>query len=389
MWRPDEVVPQHKRRAVALWTILIGGIIFYSSYLLYKAVRKRENPDSSIELSNTVFEYPDIWVCLYAGYGCDEWELEEECMTSATANMTGWGNSSAVFYPGGDYEQEIPVEGKLTPDNGWCVEFETSTITPFLGQERDASLYLDYLLLDMYWYPGGLEADSSTCVVEGWKTHNEWMYVFLNDPDSGQVSTGIQVPYSCITNVSSSHSFTYVGIGVTTEDKLDEAPVVNNKALSVSTATTKDEVNPDIVKPYAQLSLQFQQEPNSLEIITEVDPLDLAEMFGNVGGFWDLLMIMWPIFFVAASRQDPHLKPRNFKKSVAKGIEGLRIGEDKHSGARDDFNSSHHVEERPYWEHEGKKVMSIAVLAEVALAHAREPEALLGIYCRRFPASRD
>ncbi|CAN0042249.1 unnamed protein product [Ectocarpus fasciculatus] len=116
MWRPDEVVPQHKRRAVALWTILIGGIIFYSSYLLYKAVRKRENPDSSIELSNTVFEYPDIWVCLYAGYGCDEWELEEECMTSATANMTGWGNSSAVFYPGGDYEQEIPVEGKLTPD---------------------------------------------------------------------------------------------------------------------------------------------------------------------------------------------------------------------------------------------------------------------------------
>ncbi|CAM9202476.1 unnamed protein product [Ectocarpus sp. 8 AP-2014] len=171
MWRPDEVVPQHKRRAVALWTILIGGIIFYSSYLLYKAVRKRENPDASIELSNTVFEYPDIWVCLYVNYGCDEWELENECMTSAAANMTGWGNSSAVYYPDGEYEQEIHVEGRETPDNGWCLEYQTSNITRFLGQERNASYYLDYLLLDMYWYPGGLEADSTTCVVEGWKTH--------------------------------------------------------------------------------------------------------------------------------------------------------------------------------------------------------------------------
>lgn len=37
----------------------------------------------------------------------------------------------------------------IIPQNGWCVEFQTSTITPFLGQERDASLYLDYLLLDV------------------------------------------------------------------------------------------------------------------------------------------------------------------------------------------------------------------------------------------------
>ncbi|CAB1102054.1 unnamed protein product [Ectocarpus sp. CCAP 1310/34] len=355
MWKPDEVVPQHKRRAVALWAILIGGIIFYSSYLLHKAVRKRDAPESSIELSNTVFEYPDIWVCLYADYGCDELELEEECMTSATANMTGWGNSSAVYYPGGEYEQEIHVEGRETPDHGWCVEFQTSKITRFLGEERDASRFLDHLLLDMYWYPGGLETDSTTCVIEGWKTHNQWMYVFLNDPALGQVSTRVPVPYSCITNVSSSHSFTYVGIGLTTEIKLGQEPIVSNKALSVSTATVKHEVNPAIVKPYAQLSLQVQQAPNSHECITEVDPLDLAEMFGNVGGFWDLLMIIWPIFFVAASRQDPHLKPRNFKESVTKGLSGLRIGDSKHPAARDGFNGSPSVEERPNWEQEGKK----------------------------------
>lgn len=33
----------------------------------------------------------------------------------------------------------------------------------------------------------------------------------------------------------------------------------------------------------------------------------------------DLLLLLWPIFFISASRQDPHLKGRNFKKSVTRG----------------------------------------------------------------------
>lgn len=35
----------------------------------------------------------------------------------------------------------------------------------------------------------------------------------------------------------------------------------------------------------------------------------------------DLLLILWPIFFVATAHEDPHLKPRNFTKSVVKGAE--------------------------------------------------------------------
>ena len=49
------------------------------------------------------------------------------------------------------------------------------------------------------------------------------------------------------------------------------------------------QVNASIEKPYAHLALQIQQEPNSFETITEIDPLDIAEMFGNVGGFWGQL----------------------------------------------------------------------------------------------------
>lgn len=41
-------------------------------------------------------------------------------------------------------------------------------------------------------------------------TLREWLYIFLNDPDTGVVSTGIQVPYGCVTNTSSGRPFTYV-----------------------------------------------------------------------------------------------------------------------------------------------------------------------------------
>lgn len=46
------------------------------------------------------------------------------------------------------------------------------------------------------------------------------------------------------------------------------------------------QVNESISAPYAYLAMEIQQEPNSLQIITEIDPLDVAEMLGNVGGFW-------------------------------------------------------------------------------------------------------
>lgn len=37
----------------------------------------------------------------------------------------------------------------------------------------------------------------------------------------------------------------------------------------------------------------------------------------------DLLLLLWPVFFVAATRQDPHLKVRNFKKSVTRGSQRM------------------------------------------------------------------
>ena len=46
------------------------------------------------------------------------------------------------------------------------------------------------------------------------------------------------------------------------------------------------QVNPSLQSPYAHASLLVHQEFNSLETVTEVDPMNVAEIFGNVGGFW-------------------------------------------------------------------------------------------------------
>ncbi|CAM9518546.1 unnamed protein product [Laminaria digitata] len=109
--------------------------------------------------------------------------------------------------------------------------------------------------------------------------------------------------------------------------------------------------------------MEIQQEPDSLQIITEIDPLDIAEMLGNVGGFWDLILILWPICFVAATRESPRLKPRNLKKSVTRAAErakGLKstvsIARQLRRSMPTDGLSGRRVQrtdqpvERPYWE---------------------------------------
>ena len=67
--------------------------------------------------------------------------------------------------------------------------------------------------------------------------------------------------------------------------------------------------------------MELQQEVNSLAVITEIDPFDIAEILGEIGGFWDLIYIAWPIFFVAVLNEPPYLKARNIRKSALRAME--------------------------------------------------------------------
>lgn len=40
--------------------------------------------------------------------------------------------------------------------------------------------------------------------------YSEWVYIFLHDPETNALSTGIQTSYTCVTSVSNSHIFTYM-----------------------------------------------------------------------------------------------------------------------------------------------------------------------------------
>ncbi|CAM9261431.1 unnamed protein product [Ectocarpus sp. 12 AP-2014] len=257
--------------------------------------------------------------------------------------MTEGGDPDAVFYPRVKLDQlhQVTTEERqinAIPDltnfdsegneqengRGHCVVFETSAITDFLGQERDPHEYLDYVHLDMYWYPGGKFGNSTTCVNEGveWADHREWVYGFMSDPeDPTAISTGFPLSYSCITNTSNTHIFNTLGVGLTNQNKFMSDDISSYKALFTNFGVHKNTVNPNITMPYAYVSLEMKQQFDSWEIITESNPYEFAEMFGNIGGFWDLLLILWPLCFVAATQQDPHLKPRSFTKSVVRGAE--------------------------------------------------------------------
>ena len=103
------------------------------------------------------------------------------------------------------------------------------------------------------------------------------------------------------------------------------------RCLSVSACTPSPrQRNANITgirAPYAYLATELQQESDSLAIITEIDPFVFTEILGEIGGFWDLILIAWPIFFVALSNEAPNLKARNFRKSAVKAAETVtRVG---------------------------------------------------------------
>ena len=73
-------------------------------------------------------------------------------------------------------------------------------------------------------------------------------------------------------------------------------------------------------------------------------PLDLGGFLGNIGGFWELLIICWGVFFIA-TRDDhtPRLIARDLTEPVKKIIR-------RRSLSVDSGTSASQGEERPAWE---------------------------------------
>ncbi|CAN0252357.1 unnamed protein product [Ascophyllum nodosum] len=159
--------------------------------------------------------------------------------------------------------------------------------------------------------------------------------------------------YSCINNASNSHVSDYMGIGLTKINKIVGGQSATYSALATSSALYKDKRDDkikSIINPYAYLTMEIAQQTDSLVTITEINPFAFAEIFGQIGGFWDLLMIFWPLFFVSSYPVEPHLKARNFKKTILKVAKCTMCARRHRMPLADDMPHRTQGEERPAWD---------------------------------------
>ncbi|CAN0074240.1 unnamed protein product [Ectocarpus sp. 13 AM-2016] len=127
---------------------------------------------------------------------------------------------------------------------------------------------------------------------------------------------------------------TEVKIGKTTKKSLNGDVATNYPPLLLSTfdfiATDTDFTSshyscytddasvtsaaPDLA--FGRLLLRIRQGPFSLTHIKELSPFDFGAFLGNMGGFWELLIVVWAILFITVDEQrTPKLKVRDFIKT--------------------------------------------------------------------------
>ncbi|CAB1103830.1 unnamed protein product [Ectocarpus sp. CCAP 1310/34] len=130
----------------------------------------------------------------------------------------------------------------------------------------------------------------------------------------------VYVPYDRYTTADPIDELNTVDltIGKTTKKMLDGSSTTVFPALTISTTTTVIQETSLPSSTYAEyalgyLKLMVRQGPFSLTSVEEVSPLDVGSFFGNLGGFWELLLVLWGLLFFA-TRQDrtPQLRARNF-----------------------------------------------------------------------------
>lgn len=59
----------------------------------------------------------------------------------------------------------------------------------------------------------------------------------------------------------------------------------------------------------------------SYSIQEEIDPVQWTVLVGNIGGVWEIILVIWSVLFVAARVEDPNLKARNLVKSARRARE--------------------------------------------------------------------
>eukprot|EP00752_Nemacystus_decipiens_P004875 g4437.t1 len=329
--KPQDVVPEYRRRAWIVWAGLLLALTGYAVWQVYIMIDKYDNPSINTTVQNEFFFFPVVTVCLEVGAGCSQFK---DCVTTARDMSNVWVEN----HGSGDASHlitESKHEGCIAADlsQHHVIAFETATI-------------------ELNWNTTGGSVPPTTSTSSSsaqYGAYSEHVFVYLNDAEPDvldDTSSFLQVPYQIITSTTTETSDSYLVIGKTEKRMLDGDVVTYFPALTLSQSKyvfgEQDGFIGDLGDgdSFAQMYLSMHQGPFSLITITELDPRDVGALLGNVGGFWELLIVAWGVFFVL-KKHEPAFVARTFNrprqnKAASKAVSRPRVDADG--------------EERPAWD---------------------------------------
>eukprot|EP00752_Nemacystus_decipiens_P003195 g2956.t1 len=330
MWKPKEVVPEHRWRARIVWTSLLMAIAAYTIWQACDIHMGYKNPSTSLEVTNETYEFPYMLVCFSPANGCG-WEDEstDACVWSALEYST-------VFDHNSEEREDIVVESMWSN----CVGFDLPKLNILAdGVARGEATYGVWIVTDI-------------ASEEEFYINSVPVSFSESEPEEDDSPEFVSVPYSRVVPEDDVAvlplTLIDVAIGKTTRQALDGRIAATYPALTVTPLmySTPNTLSEDTETDYAygQMNLLLTQGPYSRVSVKELSPLDLGTFFGNVGGFWELLVVLWGLFFIASRADDaPKLKAREFIEPVKSIIR-------RRSLSVDSGTSGSVTEERPHWE---------------------------------------
>ncbi|CAM9243448.1 unnamed protein product [Scytosiphon promiscuus] len=331
MWKPDKVVAEHKRRAKAVWIALLLTTLAYTIWQVMDVVEQYKNPSTTLNISNDLYDFPSVKVCFTDGYGCHYEDVESyNCVTTAESDVYfdgDWLGMSHTF-----------------PEYPNCIEFDLSTL------EVTAETFPDFkpsAYISMTWTASTTPSEDTS--------YSEMIGVVLGDFDTYALT---YVPYArtefptddmpaerSIVTIQKTHRTHLFG-----EDKdtftISTIATAATDPYNITVATIDQE---EII--VGSLFLGVEQALYSLVEISDDKPLSVGSLLGNIGGFWELLLVAWGVFFISTMRQsEPEFKARNLRKAIKQGKAAVskRLGRSR--AAATPQNADPADENRPDWE---------------------------------------
>ncbi|CAN0430727.1 unnamed protein product [Ectocarpus sp. 12 AP-2014] len=114
MWKPSSVVPEHRKRAICVWSSILLAVFLYTIWQVIVLINQQEHPSTAFNVSNDRFAFPYVSVCLEDGFGCYHPDgSTEDCV------------QSAIQYSDAEYEGET-IEASADEQYLNCVGFDLS-----------------------------------------------------------------------------------------------------------------------------------------------------------------------------------------------------------------------------------------------------------------------